>query len=144
MTQRTSKPRGAPYYYPMDATSRPNVPTWALALIVPVLAVIAVIVTLNATSDDTGHGASASAGTANAVVIKDFAFAPATLRVSAGAAVAVTNDDGAAHTLTADDGKFDTGRLDGGKQATITIDEPGTYAYHCDIHNYMTGVIEAS
>ena len=56
----------------------------------------------------------------------------------------MTNDDGAAHTLTADDGKFDTGRLDGGKQATITIDEPGTYAYHCDIHNYMTGVIEAS
>ena len=56
----------------------------------------------------------------------------------------VTNDDGAAHTLTADDGKFDTGDLDGGKQATITIDEPGTYAYHCDIHNYMTGVIEAS
>ena len=108
---------------------------------------IAVIVTLNATSDDAGSGASGSttsAGTAKAVVIKDFAFAPTPLRVSAGAAVTVTNDDGAAHTLTADDGKFDTGRLDGGKQATITIDEPGTYAYHCDIHNYMTGVIEAS
>jgi plastocyanin len=130
----------------MDDTSRPKVPTWALALIVPVLAVIAVIVTLTATSDDTGgaSGSTTSNGTANAVVIKNFAFAPATLHVRAGATVAVTNDDGAAHTLTADDGNFDTGRLDGGKQATITIDEPGTYAYHCDIHNYMTGVIEAS
>ena len=56
----------------------------------------------------------------------------------------VTNDDGTAHTLTADDGRFDTGDLDGGKQTTITIDKPGKYAYHCDIHNYMTGVIEAS
>ena len=53
------------------------------------------------------------------------------------------NADGAAHTLTADDGSFDTGNLDGGASATITIDAPGRYAYFCDIHNYMTGVIEA-
>src|SRR4051812_8488202 len=131
----------------MERTSRAGLPTWALALIVPVLAVIVAIVTLNVTSDGSGGssgGSTGSAGTATAVVIKDFAFSPATLRVSAGATVAVTNDDGAAHTLTADDGTFDSGRLDGGQRATITIDEPGTYAYHCDIHNYMTGVIDAS
>ncbi len=127
----------------MEGTSPPKVPTWALALIVPVLAAIVAIVTLNVTSDDTGSP-TISARTADAVVIKDFAFLPTPLRVTAGASVTVTNDDGAPHTLTADDGKFDTGNLEGGKQATITIDEPGTYAYHCDIHNYMTGVIEAS
>ena len=57
--------------------------------------------------------------------------------------VAVTNDDGTVHTLTADDGSFDTGNLDGGAEKTITVAAPGTYAYHCDIHNYMTGTIEA-
>ena len=131
----------------MEGTSPPKVPTWALALIVPVLAVVVAIVTLNVTSDDAGSTAdrsTTSAGTADAVVIKDFAYSPTPLRVTAGASVTVTNDDGAPHTLTADDGQFDTGNLTRGMQATITVDEPGTYAYHCDIHNYMTGVIEAS
>ena len=58
-------------------------------------------------------------------------------------AVTVTNDDGTMHTLTADDKSFDTGDLDGGASATITIATAGTYEYHCDIHNYMTGTIEA-
>jgi len=131
----------------MERTSRPKVPTWALALIVPVLAAIVAVVTLNVTSDDSGasaSGATESPGTANAVVIKDFAFSPTPLRVTAGSSVTVTNEDGTTHTLTADDGKFDTGDLAGGQRMTITIDKPGTYAYHCDIHNYMTGVIRAS
>jgi plastocyanin len=129
----------------MTMTSRPKVPTWVLALIVPVVAVVAVIVTLNVTSDDTGRASTGSAPQgANAIVIKNFAFSPTPLRVKAGATVTVTNDDSATHTLTADKGAFDTGNLDGGKQMTITIDKAGTYAYHCEIHNYMTGVIEAS
>ncbi len=78
------------------------------------------------------------------MVIKNFAFSPTPLHVKAGTALIVANDDGTAHTLTADDGRFDTGDLDGGKQTKITIDKPGKYSYHCDIHNYMTGVIEAS
>ena len=129
----------------MARAPRPTLPTWALALIVPVVAVIAVIVTLNVTSDDTGRAATGSAAQGgSAVVIKNFAFSPTPLRVKAGATVTVTNEDGTAHTLTADKGAFDTGVLDGGKQMTITIGKAGTYAYHCDIHNYMTGVIEAS
>ena len=124
--------------------SRPTVPTWALALVVPVLAVIAMIVTLNVTSD-TGSAATGSAAEdGNAIVIKNFAFSPTPLRVKAGATVTVTNDDGTTHTLTADNGAFDTGDLSGGQQMTITIARAGKYAYHCDIHNYMTGVIEAS
>jgi plastocyanin len=70
-------------------------------------------------------------------------FSPSPLVVKAGAAVTVTNDDGTVHTLTADDGTFDTGNLDGGAKKTVTIDAPGTYAYHCNIHTYMTGTIEA-
>jgi len=128
----------------MAVTSRPKPPTWVLALIVPVLAVIVAIVTLNVTSDDTGSASDSTAQGGNAVVIKNFAFSPTPLRVEAGATVTVTNNDSTAHTLTADNGKFDTGNLAGGTQKTITIAKAGKYAYHCDIHNYMTGVIEAS
>ena len=122
-----------------------RVPTIVLALLVPVVALVTVVVTLNVTDDGSvaapGGGGSGAPG--NAVSIKNFQFSPNPVVVKAGAAVTVTNDDGTVHTLTADDGKFDTGNLDGGAKKTITIDAPGRYAYHCDIHNYMTGTIEA-
>ena len=56
----------------------------------------------------------------------------------------VDNGDDTMHTVTADDKSFDTGDIDGGAKGTITIDKPGKYTYHCDIHNYMTGVIEVT
>ena len=59
-----------------------------------------------------------------------------------GTEITVTNNDSVAHTVTVDDKSFDTGDLAGGAKGTITIKSPGKYAYHCDIHNYMTGVIE--
>jgi len=115
-----------------------NLPTWALALIVPLVATIAVIVTLTTTSADSTTVA------ANAIAIKNFTFAPETVQAKVGVPVTVSNADNTAHTVTADDKSFDTGDLGGGAKATITIDTPGKYAYHCDIHNYMTGVIEAT
>jgi plastocyanin len=123
-----------------------RLPTPVLALIVPVIAVLAAVITLNVTSEDRASSASGAgaATSGTGIVIKDFDFAPKTLQVPAGTEVKVTNADGAAHTVTADDGGFDTGDLDGGRSATITIDAPGKYRYFCDIHNYMTGVIEAS
>jgi plastocyanin len=125
-------------------TARPGrLPTTLLALVVPLVAAAAVIVTLSATPDPTvaaatGRGASGP-GT---VRIANFRYAPDPLTVQAGARVTVTNDDGTVHTLTADDGSFDTGDLDGGASATLTLSEPGTYRYFCAIHNYMTGTIE--
>jgi len=122
-----------------------RVPTIVLALLVPVVALVTVVVTLNVTDDGSvaapGDGGSGAAG--NAVSIKNFQFSPNPIVVKAGAVVTVTNDDGTVHTLTADDGAFNTGNLDGGAKKTITIDAPGRYTYHCEIHNYMTGTIEA-
>jgi plastocyanin len=124
-----------------------RVPTIVLALLVPAVALVTVVVTLDATSDRTGAAATGTrTGTAaggTAITIKNFQFSPDPIVVKAGDTVTVTNDDGTAHTLTADDGAFDTGNLDGAARATITVAAPGTYAYHCDIHNYMTGKIEA-
>lgn len=78
----------------------------------------------------------------NEVVIENFAFAPATLTVSAGTTVTFTNKDLASHTATADDGtSFDTGLIGQNESATVTFDTPGTYAYHCTPHPTMKGTI---
>jgi plastocyanin len=83
----------------------------------------------------------ASAKSSGAVEITDFKFVPATLDVAKGTSVTVTNDDTTTHTATADDGGFDTGDVNPGSSKTITLDKPGTYAYHCTIHPFMKGTI---
>lgn len=89
-----------------------------------------------------GAEAEAAAGDeAAAVEIADFAFSPDTLTVAAGSTVTWTNADGTTHTATADDGAFDSDRLAEGDSYEETFDEPGTYAYHCDIHRGMEGTI---
>ncbi len=93
---------------------------------------------------DSGGGASGEAGGGPTVVIKNFKFEPANLRVAPGAKVTVKNEDGAAHTLTADDRSFDTGNIEGKAQKEITASKAGQVAYKCDIHQYMTGVIQVS
>jgi plastocyanin len=85
--------------------------------------------------------AKAEAGT---VTIKNFKFSPSPLKVKAGPKVTVKNADSTTHTFTANKGAFDTGDIDSGSSATVTIKKPGTYAYHCEIHNFMKGTIKAS
>jgi plastocyanin len=120
-----------------------RVPTWVLALIVPVAAGVAVLVT-SLVSDGTGTGAVASEALPGTVTIKDFSFSPDPIEVPAGSTLTVVNADGTVHTLTAADGSFDTGHLDGGKTATFTVGKAGTYKYFCEIHQYMTGSLKAS
>lgn len=78
------------------------------------------------------------------LTIKDFAFAPQPLEVPKGTVVKVTNSDDAAHTATADKGTFDTGSLDKGQSKEITLSETGEIAFHCNIHDYMRGVIRVT
>ncbi|MGH2562728.1 MAG: cupredoxin domain-containing protein [Thermomicrobiales bacterium] len=75
------------------------------------------------------------------IQIRDFAFDPLALEISVGTTVNWTNNDAAAHAGTADGGAFDTGRLDEGQSGSVTFDEPGTFAYHCDFHPEMVGTI---
>ncbi|MDQ6852220.1 MAG: cupredoxin domain-containing protein [Actinomycetota bacterium] len=88
-----------------------------------------------------GGAGSSSTDKENTVVIKNFAFSPSPLRVKAGTTISIINSDDTTHTFTADDRAFDTGELKGHAQAMITRLRPGTHAYHCQIHDYMTGVI---
>jgi plastocyanin len=77
------------------------------------------------------------------ITIKSFHFGPNPLNAKVGATITVTNDDGTAHTATADDQSFDTGRFSSGSR-TITVSHAGAITFHCDIHDYMTGVIQVS
>lgn len=113
--------------------------TTAVLLVVPLVAGVAVLATFLFGSG--GGGGGSTAPKENTVVIKNFAFSPTPLRVTAATAISVTNDDDTTHTVTADDHAFDTGDLNGHAKATINPLRPGTYAYHCQIHSYMTGVI---
>ena len=99
-----------------------------------------------ATSATTTAPAAPSSAAPGTITIKNFAFTPATIQAKAGQAVTVQNSDGTTHTFTADDKSsgVDSGRIDGGKSATVTFAKPGTYTYHCDIHNYMMGTITVS
>jgi plastocyanin len=88
----------------------------------------------------TPSGGSSSQG--SEIKMDNFAFSPATLTVSHGAVVGVTNDDSAAHTVTADDGQsFDTASIAPGESGKLTAPKPGRYAYHCTIHPFMHGTL---
>jgi plastocyanin len=75
------------------------------------------------------------------VQIKNDAFAPSTLTVTAGETVTFTNDDDDAHTVTATDGSFDSKGLDSSARWRHTFLKPGTYTYYCQLHPFMKGTI---
>jgi plastocyanin len=69
-------------------------------------------------------------------------FDPPELTVAAGTTLLVANVGGKPHTLTADNGAFDTGIVDPGAQggrfaghnASVTLNQAGTFKFHCEIH----------
>ncbi|MFF7129247.1 cupredoxin domain-containing protein [Streptomyces sp. NPDC008240] len=91
-------------------------------------------------------GRSVAPVTGNAVAIKNFAFSPATLKVKAGTTVTWTNQDTDAHTLTSagSGGPLHSAALATHATYTYTFTKPGTYAYLCTIHPFMTGTVEVT
>lgn len=81
------------------------------------------------------------------VVISDYAYHPAFVKVRPGETIAVTNEDKVTHTMTAVPGSmpfggFNTGYVDPGKTVDIRAPRiPGTYDFYCSIHNFMKGVL---
>ncbi len=83
----------------------------------------------------------AAGDSANAVVMKNFAFSPATITVNTGTTVTWTNDDGATHTVVSDSGAFASEPLGPGSSFRFTFNTAGTYTYHCSIHTSMKGTV---
>ncbi len=117
-----------------------RMPTAALALLVPVLALLAAMGTRAVEGAATTAGSAASTSRPG-VTIKNFAFHPAKLIVAKGTKLVITNADGAAHTFSARDNSFSSPILDPGKRATITLDTSGTFAFYCKIHANMAGTV---
>ena len=89
--------------------------------------------------DDPGSGSGASGDGEHVITIEGSAFSGAD-SVPAGSTITVENEDDFQHTFTPDeDGAFEGASLDGGSSATVEAPEPGTYAYHCEIHPSMKG-----
>lgn len=78
---------------------------------------------------------------AAAIAIKDFAFSPPSIEISAGTTVTWTNQDSTAHTVDGDQSEFESGNLEPGQSYSETFDRPGSYTYHCDIHPDMKATI---
>ena len=93
-----------------------------------------------------GPTSTAASGGSDSIAIQNFKFSPDPLSVKQGAKVTVAIlDDGVPHSVTADDGSFDTGifqKSNGPK--TITVSKSGTIHYHCQVHSFMKGTINAS
>lgn len=125
-------------------TSGERTKTLFLALLVPMVALVAVLLTRP--HWDAAPTSLRRAGGANVVEIRNFSFVPSPARVAAGARVTVTNADSTTHTLSSQTaGLFDTGDLAGGTRSVILApSKPGRYQIYCKIHNYMTGTIEVT
>jgi plastocyanin len=81
------------------------------------------------------------AAAGGALSIRGFAFDPPSTSVPVGGELTWTNADPAPHTVTADDGSFDSGPMDPGGTFSATFDQPGSFAYHCEIHPTMKGTV---
>ena len=85
--------------------------------------------------------APAESADADTVAIRDFAFSPNSLTVSAGTTVTWKNLDGEPHTVVNDNGLFRSDALDENDSYTFRFDKPGTYTFICSIHPHMHGTI---
>jgi plastocyanin len=73
------------------------------------------------------------------VVIRDFAFGPADVRVRAGQRVTWINCDEDQHTSTSDGGLWSSPLLSPGDGFTRSFATSGEFPYHCEPHPFMTG-----
>jgi plastocyanin len=85
-----------------------------------------------------GGALTASAGTADAVKVKDNKYRPRRLEVDVGTRVRWTNRGHNPHTVTSNAGLFDR-QIDPGERFSRRFKKPGTFKYHCEIHDGMTG-----
>ena len=91
------------------------------------------------TTTATPRPAQADAAATAQADIEDFTHSDLTVNV--GTTVTWTNQDNVSHTSTSDDPMWNSGRLASGESFSFTFTEPGTHAYHCDIHPSMMATI---
>jgi plastocyanin len=115
---------------------------FGLTLLVVVAICLALASCGGASSATTTAGPATTSGAGGTqVVMKSFAFEPATVTVKVGDSVTWTNQDSANHTVVADNGEFKSGDLANGGTFTFAFTKAGSYPYHCSIHPSMKGTV---
>ena len=106
----------------------------------PLLLVLLGATTLSACGDGGEATTAASGSDVATVTIRTFSFEPDPVVVPAGSTITFINEDAIDHTVTAgtreepEPETFD-GTLPGqGATFDLTLDEPGTYDYFCELH----------
>ena len=91
----------------------------------------------------TGTSLSCSGTTADPCVveIRNFTFAPSTLRIPAGATVTWVNRDAVVHTSTSDSPGWDSGGLARDATYSRAFGTAGQFPYHCTPHPNMQATI---
>lgn len=97
--------------------------------------IVAAVVAVGLTA---GH---ASAESAAAVSIKEFAFTPPVLTVPVGTTVTWRNDDEEPHTITSTNGAFGSSGLSQHEAFSQTFSRPGRYEYFCALHPHMKATV---
>jgi plastocyanin len=105
------------------------------------IAVLVVVGGASLASPTPGARTAAASAAVSEIAIQGFKFTPGTVTVPIGTTVTWVNHDDDAHTVTADDGRLASAGLDHGEQFSYRFTAPGTYAYHCALHPYMTARI---
>lgn len=92
---------------------------------------------------NSSNPASSSPVSTSAISIKNMAFSPINVSISAGTTVTWTNNDSATHQVESDGNLSDllSGEIAPGQTYTFTFNQTGTYTYHCKIHPSMTAQI---
>src|SRR5712671_969922 len=75
------------------------------------------------------------------VVIKDFVFAPAFLKIRAGQTVTWINSDEEPHAVSANNKAYRSPTLDTGERFSKTFATTGEFSYFCTLHPHMLGKI---
>ena len=101
-----------------------------------VIAFVGVLALLMVAGPALAANGSVSIGEANS----RYFFSPKTVYVNVGESVTWTNGSDAEHTVDSDTGsELVSGKLAAGATFDHTFSAAGTFAYHCDIHDYMKG-----
>ena len=109
-----------------------------------IIAVVLVAACSSESSDsNSARTSSAPLASSGALAIRNFKFEPQPFNAKVGDTVMVANEDGTDHSLTADDDSFDTG-VYANVSKPITFTKAGSIEVHCEIHNFMTGVIQVA
>jgi plastocyanin len=110
------------------------------------------------TADETSSAKSSGKAGGPVIELSQLMYMPKTIEIKAGTTVTWTNAEPISHTVTSGmptgvdaetslrsgeepDGTFNEELPEEGDSFSFTYDEPGTYAYYCDIHKGMNAEI---